>query len=239
MRFIILENKVEVGKYVGQLFLDEAKKNPHLIMGLATGSSPLETYQFIAENYRSQGVSFAEAKSFNLDEYLNCPIKKETYRSFMEENLFSKIDIKTQNTNFPDPDNPEHYDQRILEAGGVDIQLLGIGQNGHIGFNEPGTSFSSLTHIIELTKSTREANKRFFGGDLSLVPTEAVSMGLATIMKSRHIVLIANDITKIKMVEVLLKGLTDETYPMSVLNSHPNCDIVLTRDIFKIAFKAD
>jgi glucosamine-6-phosphate deaminase len=234
MRFIIGKSKKEIGDKAGEAILDLVKVNPSAVLGLATGSSPLEIYDRLARGYQ-EGVSFAKVKSFNLDEYIACPIKSETYRSFMESNLFSKIDIDRANTNFPDDKDPSSYDKKIEEAGGVDLQVLGIGRNGHIGFNEPFTPRDSSTHIIPLTQSTREANARFFMNDIDMVPTKAVSMGLATIMKAKKILLIANDISKAEPIAALLRGEDNLSCPASVLLSHPDCDIYLTEDVYEAA----
>ncbi len=234
MRFIIAKDKKELGTKAGDAILALVKGNPEAILGLATGSSPLEIYDRMAEGYK-EGVSFAKVKSFNLDEYINCPIEKETYRAFMETNLFSKIDIDRKNTHFPDANNPEAYDDKIAAAGYVDLQILGIGRNGHIGFNEPGTSRDSKTHLIPLTESTRKANARFFCNDINMVPTEAVSMGLATIMTAKKIVLVANDTTKAEPIACLLRNESTLDVPASVLETHPDCDIYLTEDVYLAA----
>jgi glucosamine-6-phosphate deaminase len=147
----------------------------------------------------------------------------------MEENLFKGIDLPRSSTHFPNPSHPEDYDQEIAEAGGIDIQLLGIGRDGHIGFNEPGTAADSKTHIIDLTESTIEANARFFHNDKSKVPTKAVSMGLGTIMKARHIILIANDPSKKEAIEHLLKKTFNPDWPATILSKHPNVDVFLNQ----------
>jgi len=228
----ILNNKKEIGERVAEIILNAVKENPRTILGLATGSSPLDAYEEIILQSKHHGVSFREVKTFNLDEYLHCSDPHQTYRAFMEENLFKGIDLPRSNSHFPNPSHPEEYDQEIAEAGGIDIQLLGIGRDGHIGFNEPGTAEDSKTHIIELTESTIEANARFFHNDKSKVPTQAVSMGLGTIMKARHIILIANDPTKKEAIENLLKKNFNPDWPATILSKHPNVDIFLTKDVF-------
>ncbi len=234
MRFIIAKDKKELGDKAGDAILALVKSNPKAILGLATGSSPLEIYDRLARGYQ-EGVSFAGVKSFNLDEYIDCPIEKETYRAFMEENLFSKIDIDRKNTNFPDAKDPEAYDRKLADAGYVDLQILGIGRNGHIGFNEPGTATDSKTHIIPLTESTRKANARFFFNNLDMVPAEAVSMGLATIMTAKKIVLIANDSTKAEPIAWLLRNESTLDVPATILEKHNDCDVYLTEDVYLAA----
>ncbi len=236
MNIIVCKSKKELGQKAAEEILSLVSSKPTAILGLATGSSPLELYESLAEGCRN-GVSFEKVSSFNLDEYIACPIKEETYRSFMEKNLFSKIDIHLENTHFPQEKDPSSYDAEIEKAGGADLQVLGIGRNGHIGFNEPNTPRDSLTHIIPLTESTRKANARFFLNKEELVPTHAVSMGLATIMKARKIVLVANDATKAEPIAALLRKEDTLEVPATVLLTHPDCDIFLTEDVYEEAKK--
>lgn len=235
MKIFIFESKEELGRALGHEFTELVKENPHAILGLATGSSPLETYQAIAEEAKAEGISFAEVQSFNLDEYLSCPLEDQTYRYFMNENLFSKIDIQAKNTHFPSVSELGGYDKEIEEAGGVDFQLLGIGRNGHIGFNEPGTDFHSLTHVVDLTDSTREANARFFHNDKNLVPTQAVTMGIGTIKKSRRIALIANGIDKAEAIAKLYREEEDPSFPATALVHHPHFEVYVTAEVDEAA----
>lgn len=235
MKIFIFESKEELGKALGHEFTELVKENPHAILGLATGSSPLETYQAIAGEAKEEGISFAEVQSFNLDEYLSCPLEDQTYRYFMNENLFSKIDIQAKNTHFPSVSEFGGYDKEIEEAGGVDFQLLGIGRNGHIGFNEPGTDFHSLTHVVDLTDSTREANARFFHNDKNLVPTQAVTMGIGTIKKSRRIALIANGVDKAEAIAKLYREEEDPSFPATALVHHPHFEVYVTAEVDEAA----
>ena len=235
MKIFIFESKEELGKALGHEFTELVKENPHAILGLATGSSPLETYQAIAEEAKEEGISFAEVQSFNLDEYLSCPLEDQTYRYFMNENLFSKIDIQAKNTHFPSVSELGGYDKEIEEAGGVDFQLRGIGRNGHIGFNEPGTDFHSLTHVVDLTDSTREANARFFHNDKNLVPTQAVTMGIGTIKKSRRIALIANGVDKAEAIAKLYREEEDPSFPATALVHHPHFEVYVTAEVDEAA----
>ena len=235
MKIFIFESKEELGKALGHEFTELVKENPHAILGMATGSSPLETYQAIAEEAKEEGISFAEVQSFNLDEYLSCPLEDQTYRYFMNENLFSKIDIQAKNTHFPSVSELGGYDKEIEEAGGVDFQLLGIGRNGHIGFNEPGTDFHSLTHVVDLTDSTREANARFFHNDKNLVPTQAVTMGIGTIKKSRRIALIANGVDKAEAIAKLYREEEDPSFPATALVHHPHFEVYVTAEVDEAA----
>ncbi len=234
MKVFVFKSKEELGEALGKEFATLVKENPKAVLGLATGSSPLETYAAMVKAYKG-GLSFKDVSSFNLDEYLSCPLEDQTYRYFMEDNLFSHIDIKKENTHFPSVSELGGYDKEIEEAGGVDFQLLGIGRNGHIGFNEPNTAFDSLTHVVDLTPSTREANARFFHNDLSLVPTQAVTMGIGTIKKSKRIALIANGIDKAEAVAALYKKEENPLYPATALVNHPNFEIYVTEEVDKAA----
>ncbi len=237
MKVFVFQNKEELGKALGKEFALLVKNNPKAILGLATGSSPLETYNAMVEAYQAEGVSFAKISSFNLDEYLSCPLKDQTYRYFMEENLFSRIDIDRENTHFPSVKELGDYDEEIEEAGGVDFQLLGIGRNGHIGFNEPNTPFDSKTHIVDLTESTREANARFFHDDINLVPTQAVTMGIGTIKKSRRIALIANGVDKAEAIAMLYREEENPLFPATALVHHPAFELYVTVDVDEAAKK--
>ena len=227
----IFKDSKELGIALGKEFVDAVEANPSIILGLATGSSPLGTYASIIESSKERGVSFSKVKTFNLDEYLACPLEDQTYRAFMKENLFSHIDILEENTHFPNATGLSDYDKEIAKAGGVDFQLLGIGRNGHIGFNEPGTPADSLTHVVDLTESTRVANARFFRNDLSLVPTQAVTMGIGTIAKSRRIALIANTLDKAEPIAKLLQGKKDLDCPVTALIDHPRFEVYLTEEV--------
>ena len=227
----IFKDSKELGIALGKEFVDAVEANPSIILGLATGSSPLGTYASIIESSKERGVSFSKVKTFNLDEYLACPLEDQTYRAFMKENLFSHIDILEENTHFPNATGLSDYDKEIAKAGGVDFQLLGIGRNGHIGFNEPGTPADSLTHVVDLTESTRVANARFFRDDLSLVPTQAVTMGIGTIAKSRRIALIANTLDKAEPIAKLLQGKKDLDCPVTALIDHPRFEVYLTEEV--------
>lgn len=237
MKVFVFQNKEELGEALGKEFVDLVKRNPEAVLGLATGSSPLETYEAMAKAYREEGVSFTKISSFNLDEYLSCPLQDQTYRYFMEENLFSRIDIAKENAHFPSVKELGDYDEEIEEAGGVDFQLLGIGRNGHIGFNEPNTPFDSKTHIVDLTESTREANARFFHNDINLVPTQAVTMGIGTIKKSRRIALIANGVDKAEAIAMLYKGEENPLFPATALVHHPAFELYVTADVDEAAKK--
>ena len=225
---IVIDTKENIANLVSDKFVNLVKENPHAVLGLATGSTPIDTYKLIIKKAKEQNVSFKNVKTFNLDEYVNYPFYESSYRFFMDDNLFNHLDINKENTNFPSEDNYQDYDNQIAKAGGVDLQILGIGANGHIGFNEPNTPFDSLTHITGLDKKTIQDNARFF---LSIdeVPTSAITMGLQTIMNSKEVVLIALGKNKQDAIKALIDNV-GSSCPASILNSHPNVTIYCDED---------
>lgn len=234
MKFVVCKTPEEIGEKIAKEMIELIQDKPNAILGLATGSSPIPTYKYLIEAYAKGEVSFKEVSSFNLDEYINPPFEEATYRYFMKDNLFSHVDIDLKNTHFPSKENMKEYDEEIKKAGGVDFQILGIGRDGHIGFNEPNTPFDSKTHIAELDESTRVANARFFHS-LEETPTEAITMGLSTIMQARHIVMIVSDLSKVDALKALLKGEEDLMWPATVLASHSSVEIFVTSDVFEAA----
>lgn len=203
------------------------KEKPNLVLGLATGSTPLGVYKNLIKKYKNKKVSFKDVTTFNLDEYVGLDdTHNQSYIYFMNTNLFNHIDIKKENTFFPNnkTNNPEIYDEKIKDLGGIDFQILGIGSNGHIAFNEPNTDFNSLTHIVELTESTIKDNSRFFN-NINEVPTKAVSMGLKSIMNAKEIVLIALGKNKATAIAKLLKEEPNTNLPASILKNHKNITI--------------
>lgn len=219
---LVIKNKEEIAKSVAQIIVDEVKNNPKCVLGLATGSTPLDTYKKVIEISKLDKVSFKEVTTFNLDEYVGLDEKNDqSYRYFMNENLFKHLDFNRLNHHFPLIDNYEKYDDLILQHGGIDIQILGIGSNGHIAFNEPGTSFESLTHITKLASSTIKDNSRFFNS-IDDVPKEAITMGLKSIIQARKIILIATGKNKREAVKKLLSGEIDISCPATILNTSLN-----------------
>ena len=232
MEIITLNDPLAVGKKTAEIFIKAIEKKPNAILGLATGSSPLPTYQELIKAHKNQQVSFKNVKTFNLDEYVGLKEgDSHSYRHFMNENLFNHLDIHKPNTHIPSVkhealEHPEQYDELIKQAGGIDVQLLGLGVNGHIGFNEPGTKFDSLTSVVNLTPSTIAANARFFKNE-SEVPTKAVSMGLGSIMQAKKIVLIATGLNKSEAIKHLVEDAPNENWPVTVLKNHPNVTIII------------
>lgn len=234
MKFVVCKTPEEIGEKIAKEMIELIQDKPNAILGLATGSSPIPTYKNLIAAYAKGEASFKEVSSFNLDEYINPPFEEATYRYFMKDNLFSHVDIDLKNTHFPSKENMKEYDEEIVKAGGVDFQILGIGRDGHIGFNEPNTPFDSKTHIAELDESTRVANARFFHS-LEETPTEAITMGLSTIMQAHHIVMIVSDLSKVDALKALLKGEEDLMWPATVLVNHPSVEVFVTKEVFDTA----
>lgn len=227
--------KEQIDQEIATLYVNEVKKNPSCVLGFATGSSPLGVYANIIKAYENGEVSFKNVVSFNLDEYVGLDGNHDqSYRYFMNHNLFDHIDIKKENTHVPSgtgdfEKKAKEYDECIKNAGGIDLQILGIGSDGHIAFNEPGTPLDSLTHVAILAKSTIIDNSRFFKS-IDEVPTKAVTMGLKSIMNAKKIVLIATGKNKAQAVKGLVEGKVCEELPCSVLQNHADVTIYLDED---------
>lgn len=230
---IFIDTPEKVAEMAAQRYVELLKEKPNAILGGATGSTPLLLYAELVRLNKAGEVSFAKAKSFNLDEYVGLDgTHDQSYRYFMDKNLFEHIDIDMANTRVPsglDTTIAAEYDKEIEAAGGIDMQLLGIGNNGHIGFNEPGTPFGSNTHVVELTESTRQANARFFES-IDDVPTHAVTMGIKTVMNAKKVILIATGKAKAPIVREFIKGDVTEEVPASVLQLHPNVEVFLDHE---------
>lgn len=232
---LFVDTPRNIAKAVAQQYVELLARNPYAILGFATGSTPLPLYAELIAQHRAGRLSFKYATSFNLDEYVGlAPTHPQSYRYFMESNLFSKIDIPLTATHVPSgtdtaKEELRAYDEAIELAGGIDLQLLGLGGNGHIGFNEPGTPFGSDTHVVELTEQTRGANKRFFGED-EAVPTHAATMGIRTVMHARRIILIATGSEKAQAVYQMAEGDVTPIVPASVLQLHPDCMVFCDKE---------
>ncbi len=231
MKLVITKNYEEASDKM----FEEMKEYlvPGKVLGLATGSSPLGLYARMVEDHKKNGTSYKEIKTFNLDEYVGLPITHpESYYAFMHTNLFNHIDIPEENTHVPSglgedlEGQAKKYDDMILENP-VDIQVLGIGSDGHIAFNEPGTAFDSLTHVTDLLEPTIKDNARFFDFDMEKVPHQAVTQGIATIMRAKKIILIATGENKANAVKAMVEGPIDEACPASILQKHDNVVIVV------------
>ena len=235
MKIVYLE-KTEIEKEIAQVFIDEIKKNPSCVLGFATGSSPLGIYKNLIDANKKGEVSFKNVTSFNLDEYIGLTEDNDqSYRYYMNNNFFKYIDIDIKNTHVPSAfvrtnEEAEKYDQMIESMGGIDVQLLGLGSDGHIAFNEPGTDFNSLTHIVDLTEQTIKDNSRFFNR-IEDVPTQACTMGLKSIMNAKKVVLIATGKSKKAVIDRLVKGEISEDLPVSILEKHDNATIYVDKEL--------
>jgi len=220
--FICAENEKEAGRIAAEIMAEVIRERPTALIGLATGSTPLYMYSCLAKMYQSGELSFADVKSVNLDEYVGLPPgHDQSYAHFMRENLFGRVDIKIENTHIPcgtaDPQGEcESYDRLLDRLGVVDIQLLGIGHNGHIAFNEPCDHFPKDTQCVRLTDSTISANSRFFKSE-NEVPRQAISMGIGRILRAKRILLLATGEGKARILEAALFGKVTPTVPASIL----------------------
>lgn len=231
MEVKIFKTEEEIGAACGQLFCDIINAKPDCVLGLATGASPVPTYNYIAKQCAEGKVSFKNVSTFNLDEYCDLPKNhKNSYYTFMMENLFTKVDLDLANVDFLDGNaEPEaesaRYSASIAAKGGIDIQLLGIGRNGHIAFNEPSDEFSGESYKIALTESTIEANSIYF--DDIPMPRYAMTMGIGAIMRSKKIALIATGKAKAEAVKNMIKGEVTPQCPASVLQQHDDVVVFL------------
>jgi len=210
------------------------RARPDAVLGLATGSSPLKVYDELARRHEEQGLSFARARAFMLDEYVGLPEDHpERYRNVIETEVASRVDFAPGAVQGPDgnaadlPAACAAYEAAIEDAGGVDLQILGIGTDGHIAFNEPGSSLASRTRIKTLTAQTREDNARFFDDDVERVPRHCLTQGLATIMAARHLVLLATGKGKAEAVHQLVEGPVSALWPATIMQMHPHATVLV------------
>lgn len=231
----ILDSADEIAAEAGKIFADLLKNKPDAVLGLATGASPVKTYQYIVSQYNNGQISFKDVKTYNLDEYCDLPIEdKNSYYSFMHDNLFNYVDIAEENVHIPNgnAENTDEecraYDKMIADIGGVDIQLLGIGTNGHIGFNEPADEFTEGTYKVKLTDSTIKSNSIYF--DENPMPRYALTMGVGTIMTAKKIVLIATGRSKADAVSKMINGPVSPSCPASVLQQHKDVVVFLDKE---------
>lgn len=234
---VVLGTNEEISQLIAGEFIQQIKRKPNSVLGLATGTSPLGVYANLIRANQKGIVSFKKVVSFNLDEYIGLEgTHNQSYRYFMNVNLFDHIDINKSNTHVLKGVGDylayaDYYDEEIARSGGIDLQILGIGSDGHIAFNEPHTSFDSLTHIADLTESTIRDNSRLFKS-VDEVPTKAVTMGLKSIMNAKKIVLIAMGKNKAQAIKDLLKGPLTENVPCSILQKHPDVTIYVDPDAY-------
>lgn len=240
MRLIEAKDYQEASRQVANIISAQVILKPDSVLGLATGSSPIGAYQQLIEWYNKGDVDFSRVRSVNLDEYVGlAPSHEQSYAYFMHHNFFDFINIKPENVHLPDGLDPdaegqgEKYDALIRSLGGVDLQLLGIGRDGHIGFNEPCGEFVKGTHCVELTQDTREANARFFGS-IDLVPKTAYTMGILDIMQARRVLMIASGSSKAAILKDAFWGPVTPQIPASILQLHPDFTLVADEEALAI-----
>ncbi|WP_408006656.1 glucosamine-6-phosphate deaminase [Pseudalkalibacillus sp. A8] len=236
MDVITVNDKQEMSEKASAILFNELKRNPDLVLGVATGGTPAGTYNKLVEKVLAANLDLSEITTVNLDEYVGLARDhEESYWHYIYTHLYEPLNLSPDRALVPyglsDDLQAEctKYEEAIQKVGGVDLQILGVGRNGHIGFNEPGTPFKSKTHVVELTDSTRQANARFFGHKEE-VPTQAITVGISTIMESRSILLLASGKEKAEAVKALLSGAVDQKWPVTVLNQHPSVTLVVTKD---------
>ena len=235
MKVIITENYEEMSKKAAEIIIDVVKNNPNAILGLATGSSPIGMYKAMAEDCANGGASYKNVSTVNLDEYVSLNADHDqSYAYFMRKNLFDGLDIDQNNTNLPcgvAPDLAKECDRynALLAKLVPDVQVLGIGSNGHIGFNEPNTPFDSVTHIVDLTESTIKDNSRMFAS-IDEVPKQALSMGIKNIMQAKSIVMVVSGKNKAVAVKGMVNGEITPEVPASVLQLHPFVTVICDKE---------
>ncbi|EOR27880.1 MULTISPECIES: glucosamine-6-phosphate deaminase [Clostridium] len=240
MKLIITKNYEELSKKAADEMADIIKSNPKAILGLATGGSPMGMYKELIKMNKEGKVDFSNVTTVNLDEYIGLSgDHPQSYRYFMNENLFNHINIDKTNTYVPNglakniEEECKEYDARITELGGTDVQLLGIGNNGHIAFNEPDNELLSGTHLTKLTEDTIKANARFFES-IDEVPTQALTMGLGGIMRSKKIIVIASGESKAEAVKAMVSGKISTNMPASMLQMHRNVTVIVDEAAAKL-----
>ncbi|MFC5711916.1 glucosamine-6-phosphate deaminase [Thalassorhabdus alkalitolerans] len=236
MKVIVCSSYEMVSVKAAQIVRSHVREKPDSVFGLATGGTPLRMYDLLAEDHRLNGTSYQKAVSFNLDEYVGLNRSHpNSYHYYMQSHFFSKVDLLPANRFVPDglasdlQEECEQYEKQIKDEGGIDLQILGLGENGHIGFNEPGTSFKKGTHVTTLTNDTRKANARFFKNQRE-VPHYAITMGLNTIIQAKKIVLLAAGRKKAKAVKRMITGPVTESFPASILQTHSDVTILIDKE---------
>ena len=233
MKIIRSKDYNDLSRKAANIISAQVILKPNCVLGLATGGSPVGTYAQLVDWYNKGDLDFSEVTTVNLDEYRGLPrTHDQSYWYFMQKNLFEHVNVRPDAVHVPDGSNPDAeaackaYDQIIHDLGGIDLQLLGIGPDGHIGFNEPADHFPLGTHCVDLTESTIEANKRFFGGNADLVPKQAYTMGVGTIMQARKVLMVANGKGKAEIIKQAFFGPVTPEVPASILQMHPDFTLV-------------
>ena len=238
MNVVITKDYNDLSECAARVILSIVKSNPYAVLGLATGTTPLGLYKLLVQDRKKNGTSYKHIRTVNLDEYKGLPATHEqSYAYFMRNNLFEHLDIEIENTYIEngtamdEEAECKRYD-KLLESLRRDIQLLGLGSNGHIAFNEPYTSFGSTTHVVNLTDSTIKDNSRLFKS-IDEVPKQAYTMGLKSIMQAKKILILASGANKAEAVYKTVKGEITEEVPASILQTHPDCTIIADREAAK------
>ncbi|MDN3425723.1 glucosamine-6-phosphate deaminase [Microbacterium sp. APC 3898] len=232
MQIIKAKNYEEMSRLACSLLVEHVQQTESPVIGLATGSTPEGLYKCLVKEFREGRVSFRAVSTFNLDEYAGLSMEDaNSYQWYMTDKLFAHVDVPARQIHLPDGMSQDfeqeclNYERQIQEAGNIDIQVLGLGLNGHIGFNEPGTSFLSRTHVVDLDESTREANARFFPS-IDEVPTQAISMGIASIMESKKILLLVSGKEKAEALYQAMNSPVSEEFPATILQLHPEVTVI-------------
>ncbi|MFH1707617.1 MAG: glucosamine-6-phosphate deaminase [Planctomycetota bacterium] len=235
MKVIITETAAQMSQKAADLFAERVRTKPNIVLGLATGGTPEDMYKLLAKKCQDDGLDFSHVRTFNLDEYLGlAPTHDQSYRFFMNDKLFNHLNIDKAKTRVLNglAKNPAAecaaYEKEIKKAGGVDLQLLGIGNNGHIAFNEPGSPANSRTRVVDLTPNTIQANARYFASDKE-VPRQALSMGIGSINEAKEIVLIASGANKAGPIAAMLEGAVSENCPASLSRNHDNITVIIDK----------
>ena len=236
MNIRIFDDMQQASVAGAQIIAQTLSQKPDAVLGLATGSTPVAMYRELIRMNKAGEVDFAKVRSYNLDEYIGLDgTHDQSYRYFMDDNLFNHINIDKANTHVPcgtgadHAADAKHYDEMIEAAGGIDVQVLGIGNNGHIGFNEPDTVFHKGTHVVDLTDSTIDANKRFFASR-DEVPKQAITLGMGGIMRAKKVLLLAFGKGKAEAVRAMVNGEIDPKVPASILQLHADVTMLLDAD---------
>ncbi len=236
MEVIVKDTYEDISKLAASMIAEIVRRKPRAVLGFATGSTPLETYKELIRMHREDGLDFSQVVPFNLDEYIGLPKENDqSYHYFMWENLFKHINVLESNVHIPDgmaADLHKHcleYEEEIFDHGGLDVQLLGIGSNGHIAFNEPGSSLGSRTRIKTLDERTRQDNARFFSS-MDQVPRYCLTMGIGTILEAEKLILLANGANKAEAVQKTVEGPITASVPASAIQLHPDATVIVEKE---------
>ncbi|GAN69889.1 glucosamine-6-phosphate deaminase [Acetobacter orleanensis] len=234
MKIVICSDAAQTRRLAAQVLAQQVRSKPNSVLGLATGRTMEAIYAQLAEKAQNEALDFSDVTTFNLDEYIGLAANHpQSYRYYMQEHLFGLINISAENTHVPDGTAEDvkaearSYENRIAQAGGIDLQLLGLGENGHIGFNEPLSALNSRTHVVTLAQATLRQNAGMFNNDMEQVPTRALTMGTGTILDAREALLVVTDAKKAEIIARVIEGPVSALVPGSALQLHPHCLVLL------------